>query len=596
MNNIPLHTVSFGGIDRRTILFFEDQLVCDDLTIHVSDIVEFCVVQNPLMISSTSSSFTSSISHYDLEIRTLKAVYDFPNTGLIPESNRLSILEGIYINLPFRQITPIAQIDISSNEIGGKKLQLFSDRIRLRNFNYSHWPDQRIYCNLSTLQEIKIVRRSKWTSDLFFKSLDQELQFEGCINGGVSNFVTKLLEMQPNIVVNTLEPFASVKYRNTKSKTDLLIANEEGLLWEGNYVLYRDMKSLLIRQASQILWELEFHTDTSTYLIPGILAKNMLLLKDVIEAINPKMRLTTQGEMSIEESWHLVTSGCLTPVLLAVSIVVIFGVAYFILKSDLPSTISQQFTQLSQKPQRETTVGLLPYQMVPLLGVILFGAVYSMARNIKERILDRKPICNDLTGKSAAENIAEFRGLNLRIVQIGNESEDRYDPLTQVLCLSTSTLESKSLSILVVVAHEVAHFEQSKWIGNSFLRIIKSLEALIKKLAIYIIVLFGIAVVGIALMGLFNHPAGQFILVVFIIIFFVEIMVMGVSLLVEMDADRRAHKILKRSNLIEKVDISFISRYLFCLTIMRMLLFLAFFIPNFGTHFLNFQRDKTIKI
>ena len=88
----------------------------------------------------------------------------------------------------------------------------------------------------------------------------------------------------------------------------------------------------------------------------------------------------------------------------------------------------------------------------------------------------------------------------------------------------------------------------------------------------------------------------QFLLVLVVLVYLFEIFIMGISLLVEIDADRRSFGILKHSRLMEKSYSSSIFLYLLLITAMRVLLFIAFFIPTFGAQFRHFQDNKTIRI
>jgi Zn-dependent membrane protease YugP len=371
---------------------------------------------------------------------------------------------------------------------------------------------------------------------------------------------------------------------------------EEGLLWEEGYVSFQEMSAVVFRQPSSFQhWELQIVTPLKTFSILGIPFKEAPDIKDMLEALNPELPIKTESELSVEENIQLANAFTMRTILLFISVILVFITSVLVLKSNLITNTSQRFSQASQTSQNKPGGEELLYLAAPLIGVLLFGAAYSRVRDLKEKTLDATRIPNGLTGQLSVNRMEELQAINIKVSQISEKAEDRYDPFTRTLCLTQATLEACSLTVLVLIAHEVAHLLQARKYGNGFLKIIKSFEALIKGSGKYVLIGLAIAVVALLLLGP-EKPVAQFMLVFVVLVYLSEILIMGISLLIEMDADRRAFGLLKRARLVEKNYAGSIFSYLFFLTIMRVLLFVAFFLPTFGMQFVHFQENKTIRI
>ena len=586
--------IEFGGIGyRKTLHVSQDQLVFGDLRIPASEIVAIQIVENPLTLSVLKSPVTlgRSASHYDLEILTTDKIFHFPNSGLMSDSEALLHLKNLYSRIKISEIRPLVQI----NGVGKNTIQLFPNYLRIKSFEYSLWPYQCRTYDLAELREVKFIKQTSLSSDAFIQWADQTIHIQDCMNAELDEFLRKLDECKPGVATKILAPLCTRKYiRN--SKIYQVAVNEEGLMWEKNLVLFKDITSLVFIQPSSFTpWELQISTQAGTFSIPGIQINEAPPLKDMIEALNPDLQITVRAEMGVEENAQAANSFLLRTILVVISAILIILTSILIVKSDLPSNAIQRLASNQQTRNQESSSSPFWYLVAPLIGVLLFGGVYSMARDLKEKTLNDSRMPENLNGRSSVERVGNLQRLAVKITPISGKSEDRYDPLTQTLCLTPDTLDSHSLSTLVLIAHEIAHFAQSKWIGNTFLRIIKSFEALIKSTSRYLLFFFGSSLLILLLLGP-EMIISQFLLVLVVLVYLFEIFIMGISLLVEMDADRRSFGILKHSRLMEKSYSSSIFLYLLLITAMRVLLFIAFFIPTFGAQFRHFQDNKTIRI
>lgn len=94
--------------------------------------------------------------------------------------------------------------------------------------------------------------------------------------------------------------------------------------------------------------------------------------------------------------------------------------------------------------------------------LVLIGAVISMIASAKvkstyakyERVMSR----SGLTGTDAARRILDNAGLrHIRIERISGDLTDHYSPKEQVLRLSDTTYNSRSIAAIGVAAHECGH-------------------------------------------------------------------------------------------------------------------------------------------
>lgn len=101
--------------------------------------------------------------------------------------------------------------------------------------------------------------------------------------------------------------------------------------------------------------------------------------------------------------------------------------------------------------------------LILLVPAMIFGFWAQMkVKSTFERYSQVKSK-SGITGSQLAQQLLESNGLsNIRIVHIGGNLSDHYDPRKKQVALSESTYSSDSVASLGVVAHEIGHAIQHK--------------------------------------------------------------------------------------------------------------------------------------
>ncbi len=179
------------------------------------------------------------------------------------------------------------------------------------------------------------------------------------------------------------------------------------------------------------------------------------------------------------------------------------------------------------------------YMVVMAVGFLLsLGATaWVKASFAKWR---RVPMTRGITGRDVAEAILREEGItNVGIERVGGMLSDHYDPTAKMLRLSPDVYDGRSVAAAGIAAHEVGHAVQDKQ-GYAPMRIRQKLVPVANigtNLGVIIMVIgavthaMGLAKFGVILFGAF---------VAFTLI----------TLPVEIDASRRAYKVLIRTGLV----------------------------------------------
>ncbi len=163
---------------------------------------------------------------------------------------------------------------------------------------------------------------------------------------------------------------------------------------------------------------------------------------------------------------------------------------------------------------------------------------------------------NGMTGADAAQRILSAYGVNdVTIQHISGDLTDNYNPKDKTLNLSDSVIASSSIAAIGVAAHECGHAIQHNigFVPN------KIRSALVPGANIGS--RFGpiLAIIGVMLMGYLEYSdgtgverggIGYTIFFIGIVIFSLAVLFYLVTLPVELDASRRALKILKNDGLL----------------------------------------------
>jgi len=101
--------------------------------------------------------------------------------------------------------------------------------------------------------------------------------------------------------------------------------------------------------------------------------------------------------------------------------------------------------------------------MILLIPAMLYGFWAQMkVKSTFERYSQIRSK-SGITGQQLAQQLLTSNGLSqIRIVHVGGNLSDHYDPRKQLVALSDSTFSSDSVASLGVVAHEIGHAIQHK--------------------------------------------------------------------------------------------------------------------------------------
>ena len=160
---------------------------------------------------------------------------------------------------------------------------------------------------------------------------------------------------------------------------------------------------------------------------------------------------------------------------------------------------------------------------------------------------------NGLTGAEAAQHILNAYGVtDVRIQHISGNLTDNYNPKDKTLNLSDSVIASNSIAAIGVAAHECGHAIQHNigFMPNKIRSALVPGANIGSRLGPYI------AIIGLMMMGYLDNSGsadgnlGNTIFWVGIIMFSLAVLFYLVTLPVELDASRRALKILKNDGLL----------------------------------------------
>ena len=184
-------------------------------------------------------------------------------------------------------------------------------------------------------------------------------------------------------------------------------------------------------------------------------------------------------------------------------------------------------------------IGLL---LLSLLIVIIFGPQLWSQQIMKKY---SKPL-NDIpgTGGQFVQHLLNRFEVSGVTIEAGSEYGDHYDPEKKNVCLSPANYEGKSLTAVVVAAHEFGHVLQHKSDYSLFFlrwRLAKFVQYS-EKIASFILIVFPFAAI------LTRMPlVGVFMLITGLGIMFLPVLVHLITLPVEIDASfNRALPILEK--------------------------------------------------
>lgn len=190
-------------------------------------------------------------------------------------------------------------------------------------------------------------------------------------------------------------------------------------------------------------------------------------------------------------------------------------------------------------------------------GLVLIGFLLAMLASTGVQSAFRKyskvKSYRGYTGTDAARKILDDNGLyNIRVEHVRGDLTDHYDPSANVIRLSDATAFSDSVAAIGVAAHEAGHAVQHA-VGYAPIKVRNAIVPAVNICSQLSMPLF--------LLGLFLGLAN--LANVGIILFSAALVFQLVTLPVEIDASRRAIKILNTSAMLDDEELAGAKRVLF---------------------------------
>ena len=187
------------------------------------------------------------------------------------------------------------------------------------------------------------------------------------------------------------------------------------------------------------------------------------------------------------------------------------------------------------------------YYWDPTYVLVIIGAVICMiaSANVSGtfRKYNRVRNSRNMTGAQVAAQILQEAGLsNIRIEHISGDLTDHYDPRSKVLRLSDATYQQTSVAAIGVAAHECGHAIQHA----------RGYAPLSIRSALVPVANFGSSIAWpLIIIGLImNSQTSQLFLNLGVIAFSMAVLFQIVTLPVELNASRRALKILGNTGML----------------------------------------------
>lgn len=190
------------------------------------------------------------------------------------------------------------------------------------------------------------------------------------------------------------------------------------------------------------------------------------------------------------------------------------------------------------------------------IGIVaILSAIASSTVNSTFKKYDKILCRSRMTGCESAVRLLRSEGVNdVQVGQIAGNLSDHYHPKNGTVNLSESTYGSSSVAAVAVAAHEIGHVMQNKK-GYVLYNVRQTLVPVVNigsRLA------FPIVLIGILLNAFvrFSNPDTGFYIAMFgVVLYGSSLLFSLVTLPVELDASRRAVKMLKENHIISEDEV-----------------------------------------
>lgn len=225
-----------------------------------------------------------------------------------------------------------------------------------------------------------------------------------------------------------------------------------------------------------------------------------------------------------------------------------------------------------------------------LIPLLIFAGWASAKVNSAYTAFDRVPNRACMTGYDTAVRLMRNRGVyDIRVERVNGKLTDHYHPTKKQVNLSMSTFGSASVAAVAVAAHEVGHVMQKKegYFPYKVRTMLVPLTNIGSALSIPLVL------IGILLdIFLISVPYGAWCVYAGITLFGLSTLFALVTLPVELNASKRAKKMLLEDGILTAEEVPGASKVLSAaaLTYVASLLISLFYFLRFALFFLSFLR------
>lgn len=186
-------------------------------------------------------------------------------------------------------------------------------------------------------------------------------------------------------------------------------------------------------------------------------------------------------------------------------------------------------------------VFVLPCVVISLICQVKVSSAFSKYSQI--------PNSRGMTGAQAAEYVLRHNGVSgVRIEPVAGKLTDHFDPRSNVIRLSDSVYNARTVAAVGVAAHEAGHAVQhaQQYLPNKIRSVILPVANIGSKLS-WLFIILGL---------IFYARIGTVLLYIGIILFSASVLFTVATLPVEFDASRRALKCFRETNLLANQEYS----------------------------------------
>ena len=190
--------------------------------------------------------------------------------------------------------------------------------------------------------------------------------------------------------------------------------------------------------------------------------------------------------------------------------------------------------------------------VVLFIAILIFSATsYSRLVRIYKKYDAEIAYCN-MTGLEFAYFAIRTLGLSTKVVLIDGELDECYLPRKNIVCLTTHTAYSKSVSSICVTAHELGHAVQHK---NKYkLYMFQTFLQILSKISIWIFPL--LVIIGVVLIFVPNQNKLGIVLLLIALFLVISMFLLKIfTIPVEIQASKIAHDFLNKNYVLNQEEL-----------------------------------------